>query len=58
MKCPECKAEMFIDGFGGWRWTCIFCDHIDREATDKEIEDDMKEVEDELNRLNEEASDE
>jgi hypothetical protein len=38
MICPKCGIIMVIDEWGGWRWTCFYCDYIGREATDKECE--------------------
>ena len=39
MKCPECGVEMIIDEWGGWKWTCFFCDYVGRDATGEEIEE-------------------
>lgn len=39
MNCPKCGTEMIIDEWNGWVWTCFHCDYIDRQATDKEIEE-------------------
>ena len=38
MICEKCGAEMFIDTWGGWVWTCVGCDHIGRAATIDEVE--------------------
>jgi len=38
MICPRCKAEMYINSWDGWIWECSNCPHIDRKATDEEIE--------------------
>ena len=38
MICPRCNAEMYINSWDGWIWTCGNCEHTDRNATDKEIE--------------------
>ncbi len=43
MICPKCKLEMIIDSWNGWVWTCFHCDHIDREATNEEVEEFEKE---------------
>jgi len=37
MKCKECRAEMTIDTWSGWRWNCFACDTEGREATEDEI---------------------
>ena len=37
MKCKECGAEMSIDTWSGWRWTCFGCDTEGRKATEEEI---------------------
>jgi hypothetical protein len=42
---------MIIDEWGGWKWTCFNCDHIDRDATDKEIEAYEEEIKKILNRI-------
>ena len=52
--CPECKSIMYIDEWGGWKWTCVFCDHVDRDATDEEV----KQQEDEFNEARLEAKSE
>jgi len=44
MKCPKCDAEMIIDEWGGWIWTCFHCDYTGREATDLEIEELEKDI--------------
>jgi len=37
MECKECGAEMGIEIWSGWRWTCYQCDTEGREATEDEI---------------------
>jgi len=44
MLCPECKVTMVIDEWSGWVWTCVFCDHVGRRATDEEIKRHEDEV--------------
>jgi acetyl-CoA carboxylase beta subunit len=48
MKCKKCGEIMFINYFGGYKWECCNCEHIGREATNKEIEDDEKLIEKEF----------
>ena len=48
MKCPKCKAEMIIDEWNGWVWTCFNCDHIGRESTDEEVRVFETEIKDAL----------
>jgi len=45
MDCPKCGAIMVVDEWGGWRWTCFNCDHVDQEATDEECEAQQREIE-------------
>ena len=38
MKCPKCKkADMIIDEWNGWVWTCFICDYVGRSASYAEI---------------------
>ena len=50
MVCPKCGAQMVIDEWGGWKWICFNCDHVDRQATDEECETQRKEIEAYLNK--------
>ena len=45
MVCPKFGAQMVIDEWGGWSWTCFNCDHVDRQSTDEECETQRKEIE-------------
>lgn len=36
---------MYIDEWGGWFWTCPFCDYVGREATDEETKQQEQEME-------------
>ena len=38
MKCPECGMPMIINEWEGWIWVCFHCDHVDRPATNEEVE--------------------
>lgn len=45
MNCQKCNGAMFIDEWGGWFWTCPFCEYVGREATDAETEKQEQEME-------------
>lgn len=36
--CPNCKSPMVVSTWDGWRWMCLHCDYVGREATDEEID--------------------
>lgn len=40
--CPKCGDQLFIDDWNGWRWTCVGCEYIGGEATEKQIDDEQK----------------
>ena len=44
MICPICKAEIIIDEWNGWRWSCCNCNYVGGIATDKEIQDQEEEM--------------
>ena len=48
MNCPKCGAQMVIDEWGGWMWTCFLCDFVGLEATDEECESQRREIEEYL----------
>jgi len=49
MTCPNCGTQMVIDEWGGWMWTCFYCDFVGREATYEECEAQQREIEEYLN---------
>lgn len=36
MKC-DCGADMILDEWEGWIWTCFNCGKVGRPATNKEV---------------------
>lgn len=39
MDCPKCKQPMYIAEWDGWKWSCLFCDYVGRDATEDEVEE-------------------
>ena len=53
MICPKCETPMVIDSWNGWICTCFHCDHVDRIATDSEVEEQEREIHDGFGRIEE-----
>ena len=40
--CPKCGGQIFIDEWNGWRWSCIRCEYVGPDATEKEIDEQQQ----------------